>query len=39
MKRCIGEAVALDLPDEVRDAWLHGNAEAFFFGGSQPKPL
>ncbi len=32
MKRCIGEAEALDLPGEVRDAWLHGNAERFFFG-------
>ena len=32
MERCIGEAEALDLPDDVRDAWLHGNAEAFFFG-------
>jgi predicted TIM-barrel fold metal-dependent hydrolase len=31
MQRCIGEATALDLPDEVRDAWLHGNADAFFF--------
>ena len=25
---------ALDLTDEVRDAWLYGNADAFFFGGS-----
>lgn len=32
MERCLGEAAALDLPDEVRDAWLFGNAEAFFFG-------
>ena len=31
MERCLGEAAALDLPDEVRDAWLHGNAAAFFF--------
>ena len=31
MERCLGEAAALDLPDEVRDAWLAGNAEAFFF--------
>ena len=31
-QRCIGEALALDLSEEVRDAWLHGNAEAFFFG-------
>ena len=26
MERCLGEADALDLPDEVRDAWLYGNA-------------
>jgi predicted TIM-barrel fold metal-dependent hydrolase len=32
MERCLGEAAALDLPDEVRDAWLFGNADAFFFG-------
>jgi predicted TIM-barrel fold metal-dependent hydrolase len=30
--RCLGEAAALDLPDDVRAAWLHGNAAAFFFG-------
>ncbi len=23
---------------EVRDAWLHGNAEAFFFKGSRAEP-
>ena len=33
MERCLGEAAALDLTDEVRDAWLHGNATAFFFEG------
>ena len=32
MERCLGEAAALDLPDDVRAAWLHDNAEAFFFG-------
>lgn len=32
MERCVREAHALDLPDDVREAWLHGNAEAFFFG-------
>ena len=32
-ERCLGEARALDLPDDVLDAWLHGNADAFFFGG------
>ncbi|HTL84912.1 MAG TPA: amidohydrolase family protein [Acidimicrobiia bacterium] len=31
MERCLGEAAALDLDDEVRDAWLYGNANAFFF--------
>jgi len=35
MQRCIGEAEALDLSDDVRDAWLHRNADAFFFGASQ----
>jgi uncharacterized protein len=33
-ERCLGEATALDLDDDVRDAWLHGNADAFFFGDS-----
>ncbi len=32
MERCLGEAAALDLPDDVRSAWLHDNADAFFFG-------
>jgi len=31
-ERVLGEAAALDLPDEVRRAWLHDNAAAFFFG-------
>jgi predicted TIM-barrel fold metal-dependent hydrolase len=31
-ERTLGEAARLDLDDEVRDAWLYGNAEAFFFG-------
>ena len=35
MERCLGEAKALDLPEEVRDAWLHGNADAFFFGADR----
>ena len=34
MERCLGEAEELDLPDEVRQGWLHDNALAFFFGGS-----
>lgn len=32
MERCLGEAAALDLADEVRRAWLFDNAQAFFFG-------
>jgi len=32
MQRCLGEALALELSDEVRDAWLYGNAWAFLFG-------
>ena len=36
--RTIGEAMALDLPDAVRDNYLYGNAQRFFFdrleGGS-----
>jgi predicted TIM-barrel fold metal-dependent hydrolase len=31
MERTLGEAANLDLTDEVRDAWLHGNATSFFF--------
>ncbi len=31
MERCLGEAAALDLTDEVRAAWLYDNANAFFF--------
>ncbi len=33
MKRCLTEAAALDLTDEVRQAWLYDNANDFFFGG------
>jgi uncharacterized protein len=32
-ERSIGEATALDLAPEVAEAWLHDNAERFFFGG------
>jgi hypothetical protein len=32
MERCLGEIAALDLPDDVRQAWLHDNAASFFFG-------
>jgi uncharacterized protein len=38
MERCIGEAQALGLPSEALDAWLFGNADAFFFGPSQLSP-
>ena len=31
-ERCLGEAAKLDLTDEVRQAWLYDNANAFFFG-------
>ena len=34
MNRCLGEAAALDLTDEVRQAWLYDNAHAFFFNGA-----
>jgi predicted TIM-barrel fold metal-dependent hydrolase len=34
MQRCLGEAAALDLADDVRDAWLYDNAHAFFFGAA-----
>jgi uncharacterized protein len=32
MQRCLGEAAALDLTDEIRQGWLYDNAHAFFFG-------
>jgi predicted TIM-barrel fold metal-dependent hydrolase len=32
-ERCLDEAAALDLPPEVLDNWLYGNANRFFFGG------
>jgi uncharacterized protein len=32
MERCLSEAAKLPLTDEVRDAWLIGNATSFFFG-------
>jgi predicted TIM-barrel fold metal-dependent hydrolase len=34
MQRCLEEVRALDLTPQVRDAWLYGNADAFFFKGS-----
>jgi predicted TIM-barrel fold metal-dependent hydrolase len=38
MQRCLDEARGLDLAPEVRDAWLYGNAETFFFRGSSVEP-
>jgi predicted TIM-barrel fold metal-dependent hydrolase len=35
--RTIGEAMALDLPDEVRDNYLYGNAQRFFFDALSAK--
>jgi predicted TIM-barrel fold metal-dependent hydrolase len=32
MERCLGEAAALDLPEEVLSRWLYDNADSFFFG-------
>ena len=34
MERCLGEAKALDLPEEVLDRWLYANADDFFFEAS-----
>jgi len=31
MERCLGEVANLDLADEIKRAWLHDNAQAFFF--------
>ncbi len=32
MRRLVPEVMALDLPDAVRDNYLHRNAQEFFFG-------
>jgi predicted TIM-barrel fold metal-dependent hydrolase len=32
LSRVMPEALALDLPDDVRDGWLYGTADEFFFG-------
>jgi predicted TIM-barrel fold metal-dependent hydrolase len=32
MQRCLAEAAALDLTEQVRQAWLYDNANAFFVG-------
>ena len=37
LERVLGEAAKLELADEVRDAWLYGNAEEFFFGARNPE--
>jgi predicted TIM-barrel fold metal-dependent hydrolase len=34
MERCLAEAAALDLPEDVLARWLYDNADAFFFGTS-----
>ncbi|OAA27853.1 Amidohydrolase [Frankia sp. EI5c] len=36
MRRCTTEVAGLGLDEEVRDAWLYGNAEAFFFSERKP---
>jgi predicted TIM-barrel fold metal-dependent hydrolase len=36
LSRVMPEALALDLPEDVRGGWLHGNADEFFFGRAQP---
>src|SRR5262249_19018379 len=38
LQRCLDEARKLDLTPEVRDAWLHGNAHAFFFRTPEKQP-
>ena len=35
MERCLGEAAALDLPEEVLARWLYDNADTFFFCASE----
>jgi uncharacterized protein len=35
MSRVVPEALALDLPADVLDNYLHDNAEEFFFGERQ----
>ncbi|MEX5713904.1 amidohydrolase family protein [Parafrankia sp. FMc6] len=36
MSRCTGEVANLDLADDVRQAWLHDNAQSFFFAERKP---
>jgi uncharacterized protein len=36
--RVVPEALALDLPPDVLDNYLHNNAEAFFFGKGETAP-
>ena len=33
-ERCLAEAANLDLTEDVRNAWLYDNANAFFFAGN-----
>jgi uncharacterized protein len=35
--RCLAEAANLDLTEDVRNAWLYENANAFFFAGNSPS--
>jgi uncharacterized protein len=37
MRRVVSEALALDLPDDVRDKYLYHNAHEFFFSGRQEQ--
>jgi predicted TIM-barrel fold metal-dependent hydrolase len=37
MRRCLSEARELPLDEDVRDAWLFGNADSFFFGPRAPR--
>jgi predicted TIM-barrel fold metal-dependent hydrolase len=38
MERCLGEAAKLPLTDDVRHAWLIGNAKTFFFNEPPGHP-
>ena len=35
MERCLGEAAALGLPEEITNGWLFDNADQFLFGASE----
>lgn len=38
LETCLADVAALDLPDEVKHAYLHGNADRVFFGAT-PGPV